>query len=310
LFEPLRASTPRKSVERALSHFCRTPLSARDDRAGAAHVGRGGGKIALSPLSLFARGASRFPIQTMTDTVQRPSGRAADALRDVRITRHYTKHAEGSVLVEFGDTKVICTASVVERVPEFLRERNQGWLTAEYGMLPRATHTRSDREAARGKQTGRTQEIQRLIGRALRAVFDLQRLGPRTLHIDCDVIQADGGTRTASITGAFVAAHDAVSKLIASGRIAASPITDYVAAISVGVYEGLPVLDLDYDEDSRCDTDMNVVMTGAGGFVEVQGTAEGAPFSRDEMDALLDLAQQGIRTLVAEQKAALGVHDE
>jgi ribonuclease PH len=246
----------------------------------------------------------------MTDTVQRPSGRAADALRDVRITRQYTKHAEGSVLVEFGDTKVICTASVVERVPEFLRERNQGWLTAEYGMLPRATHTRSDREAARGKQTGRTQEIQRLIGRALRAVFDLERLGPRTLHIDCDVIQADGGTRTASITGAFVAAHDAVSKLIASGRLTTSPITDYVAAISVGVYEGMPVLDLDYDEDSRCDTDMNVVMTGEGGFVEVQGTAEGAPFSRDEMNALLDLAQQGIRTLVAKQKAALGVHDE
>lgn len=259
---------------------------------------------------------------TMPDNVQRPSGRAADALRDVRITRHYTKHAEGSVLVEFGDTKVICTASVAERVPEFLRERNQGWLTAEYGMLPRATHTRSDREAARGKQTGRTQEIQRLIGRALRAVFDLERLGPRTLHIDCDVIQADGGTRTASITGAFVAAHDAVAKLIAAGRIAQSPITDYVAAISVGIYEGMPVLDLDYDEDSRCDTDMNVVMTGAGGFVEVQGTAEGAPFSREEMNALLELAQQGIGTLVAKQKAALdgtdgaqqpialGVHDE
>lgn len=246
---------------------------------------------------------------TMPDTVQRPSGRAADALRNVRITRHYTKHAEGSVLVEFGDTKVICTASIAERVPEFLRERNQGWLTAEYGMLPRATHTRSDREAARGKQTGRTQEIQRLIGRALRAVFDLERLGPRTLHIDCDVIQADGGTRTASITGAFVAAHDAVSKLIAAGRIAASPITDYVAAISVGVYEGVPVLDLDYDEDSRCDTDMNVVMTGEGGFVEVQGTAEGAPFSRDEMNALLDLAQQGIRSLVDLQKAALGAGD-
>jgi ribonuclease PH len=247
---------------------------------------------------------------TMTDTVQRPSGRTADALREVRITRHYTKHAEGSVLVEFGDTKVICTASVVERVPEFLRERNQGWLTAEYGMLPRATHTRSDREAARGKQTGRTQEIQRLIGRALRAVFDLERLGPRTVHIDCDVIQADGGTRTASITGAFVAAHDAVSKLIAAGRIAQSPITDYVAAISVGVYEGVPLLDLDYAEDSRCDTDMNVVMTGAGGFVEVQGTAEGAPFSRDEMNALLDLAQQGIRTLIDKQKAALGTRDE
>src|ERR1700738_1175699 len=191
----------------------------------------------------------------MTDTVQRPSARRPGALREVRITRHYTKHAEGSVLVEFGDTKVICTASVIERVPEFLRDRGQGWLTAEYGMLPRATHTRSDREAARGKQTGRTQEIQRLIGRALRAVFDLGRLGPRTLHVDCDVIQADGGTRTASITGAFVAAHDAVAKLLATGRIETMPITDYVAAISVGIYEGLPVLDLDYAEASRCDTD-------------------------------------------------------
>jgi ribonuclease PH len=241
----------------------------------------------------------------MTDTVQRPSGRRPGALREVRITRQYTKHAEGSVLVEFGDTKVICTASVVERVPEFLRDRGQGWLTAEYGMLPRATHTRSDREAARGKQTGRTQEIQRLIGRALRAVFDLGRLGPRTLHIDCDVIQADGGTRTASITGAFVAAHDAVAKLLAAGRIDTSPITDYVAAISVGIYDGSPVLDLDYDEDSRCDTDMNVVMTGSGGFVEVQGTAEGAPFSRVEMNALLDLAQHGIAQLIDKQKAAL-----
>ena len=246
----------------------------------------------------------------MTHSVSRPSGRSADQLRKVAITRHYTKHAEGSVLVEFGDTKVICTASVVERVPEFLRERGQGWLTAEYGMLPRATHTRSDREAARGKQTGRTQEIQRLIGRALRSVFDLERLGARTLHIDCDVIQADGGTRTASITGAFVAAHDAIAKLLATGRIETSPITDYVAAISVGVFEGAPVLDLDYAEDSQCDTDMNVVMTGAGGFVEVQGTAEGVPFSRDEMNALLDLAQAGIGELVRLQKDALGVrHD-
>ena len=242
----------------------------------------------------------------MTDTTQRPSGRLANQLRDVRITRHYTKHAEGSVLVEFGDTKVICTASIAERVPEFLRDRGQGWLTAEYGMLPRATHTRSDREAARGKQTGRTQEIQRLIGRALRAVFDLEALGPRTIHIDCDVIQADGGTRTASITGAFVAAHDAVSKLIAAGKLARSPITDHVAAISVGVYEGVPLLDLDYAEDSRCDTDMNVVMTGAGGFVEVQGTAEGVPFSRAEMNALLDLAQSGIGQLVQLQKDVLG----
>lgn len=243
----------------------------------------------------------------MSDIVQRPSGRRANALRDVSITRHYTKHAEGSVLVAFGDTQVICTASVLERVPEFLRDRGQGWLTAEYGMLPRATHTRSDREAARGKQTGRTQEIQRLIGRALRSVFDLEQFGPRTLHIDCDVIQADGGTRTASITGAFVAAHDAVSKLLAAGRLEKSPILDYVAAISVGIYEGMPVLDLDYDEDSRCDTDMNVVMTGDGGFVEVQGTAEGSPFSRSEMNALLDLAGSGIEQLIEQQKAALGI---
>jgi ribonuclease PH len=258
-----------------------------------------GCKIALSLLLFFLTDPN------MTNDTQRPSGRQANQLRDVRITRHYTKHAEGSVLVEFGDTKVICTASIAESVPSFLRDRGQGWLTAEYGMLPRATHTRSDREAARGKQTGRTQEIQRLIGRALRSVFDLEKLGARTLHIDCDVIQADGGTRTASITGAFVAAHDAVAKLLATGRIESSPITDYVAAISVGVYDGLPVLDLDYDEDSQCDTDMNVVMTGAGGFVEIQGTAEGVAFSRDEMNALLDLASDGINTLIAKQKAAL-----
>ncbi|QGZ55310.1 ribonuclease PH [Paraburkholderia acidiphila] len=241
----------------------------------------------------------------MTQSNQRPSGRAADQLREVRITRNYTKYAEGSVLVEFGDTKVLCTASVSESVPPFLRDKGQGWLTAEYGMLPRATHTRSDREAARGKQTGRTQEIQRLIGRAMRSVFDLEALGARTINLDCDVLQADGGTRTASITGAFVAAHDAVSKLLATGRLERSPITDYVAAISVGVYEGVPVLDLDYDEDSQCDTDMNVVMTGSGGMVEVQGTAEGAPFSRDELNALLDLAQNGIRSLIEKQKAAL-----
>ena len=243
----------------------------------------------------------------MTQSNQRPSGRAADRLREVRITRNYTKYAEGSVLVEFGDTKVLCTASVSESVPPFLRDKGQGWLTAEYGMLPRATHTRSDREAARGKQTGRTQEIQRLIGRAMRAVFDLEALGARTINLDCDVLQADGGTRTASITGAFVAAHDAVSKLLATGRIERSPITDYVAAISVGVYEGVPVLDLDYDEDSQCDTDMNVVMTGSGGMVEVQGTAEGAPFSREELNALLDLAQSGIRSLIEKQKAALEI---
>ncbi|WP_321894528.1 ribonuclease PH [Paraburkholderia heleia] len=243
----------------------------------------------------------------MTQSIQRPSGRAADQLREVRITRNYTKYAEGSVLVEFGDTKVLCTASVSESVPPFLRDKGQGWLTAEYGMLPRATHTRSDREAARGKQTGRTQEIQRLIGRAMRAVFDLEALGARTINLDCDVLQADGGTRTASITGAFVAAHDAVSKLLATGRIERSPISDYVAAISVGVYEGVPVLDLDYDEDSQCDTDMNVVMTGSGGMVEVQGTAEGSPFSREELNALLDLAQSGIRSLIEKQKAALEI---
>ena len=258
-----------------------------------------GGKIALS-LPLFFQ-----TDPNMTNDTQRPSGRQANQLRDVRITRHYTKHAEGSVLVEFGDTKVICTASIAESVPSFLRDRGQGWLTAEYGMLPRATHTRSDREAARGKQTGRTQEIQRLIGRALRSVFDLEKLGARTLHIDCDVIQADGGTRTASITGAFVAAHDAVAKLLAAGRIETSPITDYIAAISVGVYDGLPVLDLDYDEDSQCDTDMNVVMTGAGHYVEVQGTAEGAAFTRAEMDELLRLAEKGIADLVAMQGKAL-----
>jgi ribonuclease PH len=240
----------------------------------------------------------------------RASGRASDALREIRLTRHYTRHAEGSVLVEFGDTKVICTASVAETVPPFLRDKGQGWLTAEYGMLPRATHTRNDREAARGKQTGRTQEIQRLIGRALRAVIDLEKLGVRTLHIDCDVIQADGGTRTASITGAFVAAHDAIAKLIATGRIEASPINDFIAAISVGVYHGHPLLDLDYTEDAQCDTDMNVVMTGAGGFVEIQGTAEGAAFSRAEMNSLLDLAQKGIGELIGYQRAALGLRGD
>jgi ribonuclease PH len=247
-----------------------------------------------------------FTFQNKTH-MNRPSGRSAHQLRTVRITRAYTKHAEGSVLVEFGDTKVLCTASVEEKVPPFLRDRNQGWLTAEYGMLPRATHTRSDREAARGKQSGRTQEIQRLIGRSLRAVMDLGALGQRTIHIDCDVLQADGGTRTASITGAFVAAHDAVSFLLEQQRIASSPIRDFVAAVSVGIYQNAPVLDLDYAEDSDCDTDMNVVMTGSGGFVEVQGTAEGAPFSRAEMDALMALASQGIEQLIAAQRMALGL---
>lgn len=237
----------------------------------------------------------------------RPSNRTPDQLREVTITRNYTKHAEGSVLVEFGDTKVICTASIDEKVPPFLRGKNQGWVTAEYGMLPRSTNTRIDREAARGKQTGRTQEIQRLIGRSLRAVVDLKKLGERTIQIDCDVIQADGGTRTASVTGAFVALHDAVSFLIRKQALTESPLTDFVAAISVGVVGGEPVLDLDYVEDSNCDTDMNVVMTGSGGFVEIQGTAEGAPFCRSEMNTLLDLAQMGIINLVDLQKQALGV---
>ena len=241
----------------------------------------------------------------MQTEMQRPSGRRHDELRPVRLTRNYTRHAEGAVLVEFGDTKVICTASVDEKVPPFLKGKGQGWMTAEYGMLPRATNTRSDREAARGKQSGRTQEIQRLIGRSLRSVFDLAALGERTIQIDCDVIQADGGTRTASITGAFVAAYDALRWLRARGMIENLPVLDFVAAVSVGVFQGVPLLDLDYAEDSACETDMNVVMTGAGGFVEVQGTAEGKPFTREQMDTLLELARQGVTSLVAAQKKAL-----
>ena len=237
----------------------------------------------------------------------RPSGRAVDQLRSIRITRQYTKHAEGSVLIECGDTKVICTASIEEKVPPFLKGKGQGWLTAEYGMLPRSTHTRMDREAARGKQTGRTQEIQRLIGRSLRAAFDLQAFGERTLHLDCDVIQADGGTRTASITGAMVAAYDAFQALVGRGLVPAVPVRHFVAAISVGVYRGMPVLDLDYVEDSDCDTDMNVVMTDEGHFIEVQGTAEGAAFDRAGMNRLLDLAQLGITDLVKLQRQALGL---
>jgi ribonuclease PH len=236
----------------------------------------------------------------------RPSGRRPDELRAILIERGYTRHAEGSVLIGFGDTRVICTASVEERVPPFLKGRGQGWLTAEYGMLPRSTHTRSDREAARGKQSGRTQEIQRLIGRSLRAVTDLKALGERTLQIDCDVIQADGGTRTAAITGAWIAVREAIDKLKAAGTLPAEvmPLRDHVAAVSVGIVQGTPVLDLDYPEDSACGTDMNVVMTGGGGFVEVQGTAEGAPFTRAEMDALLALAAGGIADLVRRQRAA------
>ena len=237
----------------------------------------------------------------------RPSNRAVDTLRAVRLTRHYTKHAEGSVLIECGDTKVICTASIEGKVPAFLRGTGQGWLTAEYGMLPRSTNTRMEREAARGKQSGRTQEIQRLIGRSLRAAFDLEGFGERTLHIDCDVIQADGGTRTASITGAMVAAYDAFAQLAARDAIDAVPLKHFVAAISVGVYQGMPLLDLDYAEDANCDTDMNVVMTDAGHFIEVQGTAEGAAFDRAGMDRLLDLAQGGIADLITMQKKALGL---
>ncbi len=235
----------------------------------------------------------------------RPSSRQPNQLRDIRITRHYTKHAEGSVLIECGDTKVICTASVEERVPAHKKGTGEGWVTAEYGMLPRSTGSRMSREAAKGKQSGRTQEIQRLIGRSLRAVVDLKKLGERTIQIDCDVIQADGGTRTASITGAYVALHDAVSSLLAKGLLAETPLNDFIAAISVGMVEGTPVLDLDYIEDSACDTDMNVVMLGSGHFVEVQGTAEGYAFSRDEMNALLDLAQNGIVDLIKMQRAVL-----
>ena len=235
----------------------------------------------------------------------RPSSRLPDQLRSIRITRHYTKHAEGSVLIECGDTKVICTASVEERVPPHKKGSGEGWVTAEYGMLPRSTGERMGREAAKGKQSGRTQEIQRLIGRSLRAVVDLKKLGERTIQIDCDVIQADGGTRTASITGAFVALHDAVTGLINKGLVKETPLKDFIAAISVGIYQGTPVLDLDYVEDSACDTDMNVVMLGDSQFVEVQGTAEGHAFSRAEMNAMLDLAQGGIAELIEMQRAAL-----
>ncbi len=235
----------------------------------------------------------------------RPSQRQPDQLRTVKITRNFTRHAEGSVLIEMGDTRVLCTASVEESLPPFLRGKGQGWVTAEYGMLPRSTHTRSAREAAKGKQTGRTQEIQRLIGRSLRAVTDLKGLGERQITLDCDVLQADGGTRCASITGAWIALYEACEKLVQSGKLTANPVKDHVAAISVGIYEGSAVLDLDYPEDSNCDTDMNVIMTGQGGIVEVQGTAEGEPFSREQMNMLMDLAQMGIRQLVAEQQSAL-----
>ncbi len=237
----------------------------------------------------------------------RASGRRPDELRRVALTRNYTKHAEGSVLVEFGDTRVLCTASVEERIPGFLKGRAQGWLTAEYGMLPRSTGTRSEREAARGRQGGRTLEIQRLIGRSVRAVIDLAALGERTIHVDCDVIQADGGTRTAAVTGAFVAVSDALAWMRARSLLAGSAVRDFVAAVSVGMHNGEALLDLDYEEDSGCDTDMNVVMTGAGHFVEVQGTAESRPFTAADMQRMLELARLGIVQLIAAQKAALGV---
>ncbi len=237
----------------------------------------------------------------------RAGGRSPDELRPVAVTRGYTAHAEGSVLVEFGGTRVVCTASVEDKVPSFLKGKGQGWLTAEYGMLPRSTHTRTEREAARGKQSGRTLEIQRLIGRSLRAVVDLARLGERTIQVDCDVLQADGGTRTASITGAFVAVYDALRWMQARRMIADIPVTSFVAAVSVGLHEGMALLDLDYAEDSSCETDMNVVMTADGAFVEVQGTAEGAPFTQDQMDQMLRLARAGIASLIDRQRAALGI---
>jgi ribonuclease PH len=246
-----------------------------------------------------------LPLKKAIIMSNRPSQRANNQLRVVEIIRHYTKHAEGSVLVKFGDTHVLCTASVEEKVPPFLKGKGQGWVTAEYGMLPRSTGSRMDREAAKGKQNGRTQEIQRLIGRSLRAIIDLEKLGERSIQIDCDVIQADGGTRTASITGAYVALHDAVSTLLKSGKITKNPLKQAVAAISVGVYKGAPVLDLDYIEDSDCDTDMNVVMTADGGFVEIQGTAEGEPFAREAMNDMLDLAASGVADLLKKQQAAL-----
>lgn len=237
----------------------------------------------------------------------RPSSRAPDELRSIRITRQFTKHAEGSVLVEFGDTKVICTASVEERVPPFLKGKGRGWVTAEYGMLPRSTNTRTQREASRGRQDGRTMEIQRLIGRALRAVMDLEALGERTITLDCDVIQADGGTRTASITGGFVALADAVRCLIGKKQLKKNPLHGQVASVSVGIYQGSAVLDLDYAEDSEAETDMNIVMNDAGAFIEIQGTAEGHAFRMEELQAMLDLARSGIDRLLHKQREVLGL---
>ncbi len=244
----------------------------------------------------------------MSDTqIIRANGRLLDSMRSIEFIRNYTKYAEGSVLTVFGDTKVICTASIEESVPPFLRGRGRGWLTAEYGMLPRSTHTRMDREAARGRQSGRTQEIQRLIGRSIRAAFDLNAFGERTLKLDCDVIQADGGTRTASISGVMIAAYDAFSLMVEEGIIDSVPLRHFVAAISVGVNQGVPLLDLDYQEDSTCDTDMNVVMTEAGEFVEIQGTAEGGAFSRHTLNDMLGMAEKGISELIRMQKKVLGL---
>jgi len=241
-------------------------------------------------------------------TTSRPSGRAADELRDVRFTRNYTRHAEGSVLVEFGDTKVICTASVETSVPRFLKGSGQGWVTAEYGMLPRSTGSRMDRESVQGRQSGRTQEIQRLIGRSLRAAVDLKKLGENTIKIDCDVIQADGGTRTASITGACVALADAIRFLQGKGVLKTDPLEKFIASVSVGIYKGMPVLDLDYAEDSSAETDMNVVMTSTGGFIEIQGTGEAGDFKLDELNQMIGLAQKGITQLLAAQQAVLAQH--
>lgn len=248
----------------------------------------------------------RFPALDVPMSIARPSGRTPEQLRPVSIERGYTRHAEGSVLISFGETRVLCTASIENKVPGFLRGKGEGWVTAEYGMLPRATNTRNDREASRGKQSGRTLEIQRLIGRSLRACVDRSALGERTITLDCDVLQADGGTRTAAITGAYVALVDAVRHLQKRREIKRDPIHGAIAAVSVGVYRGVPVLDLDYAEDSDCDTDMNVVMNDGGGFIEVQGTAEGHAFRRDEMNALMDLAEAGVAELLTAQRAALG----
>jgi len=235
----------------------------------------------------------------------RPSHRTPDQLRDIKFTRHYTKHAEGSVLVEFGDTKVLCNASITSGVPPFMKDSKKGWITAEYGMLPRSTHTRMIREAAKGKQSGRTQEIQRLIGRSLRTVLDLSLLGENTITVDCDVLQADGGTRTASITGGCVAIIDAIAAFRAAGKLKTNPIKQLVASVSVGVYEGMPILDLDYLEDSNAETDMNIIMTEKGGFIELQGTAEKEPFEQMHLDSMLNLAKEGIQLLISKQKEAL-----